>query len=397
MMNINEILKLDERALRDAGRYPKKRELFSTIARHRGRHFVGIAGPRGVGKTVLLKQLRATTERSVYISLDAVEPENLYELVEALYETYRFSLYLLDEIHYSKNFEQNLKKIFDFLDVRMIFTSSISISLFDSAHDLSRRVRLRKLCPFSFREYLYFRKDIELPRLTFGDIVEKKWRPEHLRQSYMFDSYLQGGIFPFALEEPEPLDLLGNIVKKIVRRDIPYASNLSLDELGDIERLLRFVGRSSVGGINPTSISRNIGTSRYKAEAYLGLLEKAFVLKIVMPRGVNVMKEPKVLMSVPFRLLYQEYEDAIGGLREDFFAEVMTMLDLDFRYLKSTRGAKTPDFIVEIEGSEIIMEIGGKGKGRSQFKGSDREKALILTHDIRSDGIRRPLFLLGFT
>ena len=74
-------------------------------------------------------------------------------------------------------------------------------------------------------------------------------------------------------------------------------------------------------------------------------------------------------MSIPFRLLNQDCEDAIGGFREDFFAEVMTMLDLDFHYLKSTRRAKTPDFIVEIEGSEIIMEIGGKGKGRSRFKG----------------------------
>jgi hypothetical protein len=74
----------------------------------------------------------------------------------------------------------------------------------------------------------------------------------------------------------------------------------------------------------------------------------------------------------------------------------MTMCGLEFSYLKSTRGTKTPDFLVEIEGSEMIMEVGGKGKGRRQFKGIDMEKALILSHDASTDGIRRPLFLLGY-
>ena len=101
-------------------------------------------------------------------------------------------------------------------------------------------------------------------------------------------------------------------------------------------------------------------------------------------------------MFLPLRLLYRDHESAVGGLREDFFAEVMTMQGLDIRYLKSTRGAKTPDFLVELDQDKIIIEIGGKGKGRSRFKGMDIKKAMILSHDDRVDGIRRPLFLLGY-
>jgi hypothetical protein len=38
------------------------------------------------------------------------------------------------------------------------------------------------------------------------------------------------------------------------------------------------------------------------------------------PKGTNVLKEPKVLMFLPFRLLYSELQQCLGAIREDFFA-----------------------------------------------------------------------------
>jgi len=69
---------------------------------------------------------------------------------------------------------------------------------------------------------------------------------------------------------------------------------------------------------------------------------------------------------------------------------------LNFYYLKTKRGSKTPDFLVRFEDENIIIEIGGKGKGREQFKGVNLKKALILTHSNKIEGIKRPLFLLGY-
>jgi hypothetical protein len=45
-----------------------------------------------------------------------------------------------------------------------------------------------------------------------------------------------------------------------------------------------------------------------------------------------------------------------------------------FHYLKTKRGAKTPDYLVEHEKDRFVIEIGGKGKGREQFKGIKIEK-----------------------
>jgi len=86
------------------------------------------------------------------------------------------------------------------------------LSLFESAHDLSRRVLLRLLYPFSFREYLSFINNVEIPPINISDILDDRWTAEHMRFNYLLDSYLQGGLFPLALEEPDPLLLLLNSI-----------------------------------------------------------------------------------------------------------------------------------------------------------------------------------------
>ena len=72
------------------------------------------------------------------------------------------------------------------------------------------------------------------------------------------------------------------------------------------------------------------------------------------------------------------------------------MKGYQFHYLKTKRGAKTPDFLVKYGNEEIVIEIGGKGKGKQQFKGINVEKKIIFSHsaELRSD--QRPLSLFGF-
>ena len=394
-MNLNQFLELDKLAREDGKQYPKKRELHNQIISEKGKHFIGIVGPRGVGKTVLLKQIAIETKNSFYLSADTLEENNLFEIVKILIERYKVKLLLLDEVHFQKEYEQKLKKIFDFLNIKLIFTSSVSLSIFESSYDLSRRVKLLYLYPFSFREYLFFKEDVSLPALTLDKIIKKQWPSEYLRYEYLFEDYLKGGLLPFSLEEADIYSILKNILEKTIRKDIPSVAGLQVDELNDIEKTLKFIGKSPVDGINFTSVSKNVGITKYKAEQYVHLLEKAFVLNPVFPEGMNVLKEPKILMYLPFRLLYKSYNEAIGAIREDFFAEILRMKGWAFSYLKTKRGAKTPDFLIKTEGESIILEVGGKGKGRQQFKGIKGNKKMILTDSAETDGIKRPLFLMG--
>jgi len=395
-MNMQHLLELDHLARQEGKKYRRRRLLYQTLQKSQGKHFTGIIGPRGAGKTILLKQLLGEQKDSFYISVDTINSVDLFEIAKHLQQTLKIKLLLLDEIHFQKDYDAQLKKIYDTLGVKVIFTSSVALAIAQSAYDLSRRVQLLKLPLFSLREYIYFKHDHLLPVLSLEDIIEQNWTSDHLRHGYLFDEYLQGSILPFALDEPDPLPLLANILKKIISRDIPQIMPLLVDELPRIEKMLQFIGRSTVDGINYSSIARNVDITKYKAESYLKILTQALVTHVIFPRGTGVMREPKVLLCPPYRLLYNEYEYVIGGLREDFFAEMLTAASIEFHYLKSTRGSKTPDFLVRDKYGNIVLEVGGRGKGRSRFKGIKVDRKIILSHGDKIDSIRRPLFLLGY-
>ena len=392
-MNINQLLELDRLAKEDGRKYDKKRLLYNDIAADSGAHFIGIVGPRGAGKTIILKQLALANEKSFYVSLDAMEGD-LFDLVRALHETMQIKVFLLDEVHVYPRFEAYIKKIYDVFNIKIIFTSSTALGMYESGYDLSRRVLLKALYPFSLREYARFKYGQEFESITLNDVVENNIPANVLRAGEHFPSYIQGGLMPFALQEPQPLALLNNILKTIIHKDIPHIAKLVTDEMDKIERLIRFIGLSGIDGINYSSAAQNVHITKYKAEQYIALLERAFVLHRVLPTGTNVMKEPKVVMALPYRLLYKPFDEALGGLREDFFVGAFKALGKEVYYLKSTRGRKTPDYFVrDLEG--IVFEVGGKGKGRSQFKGVDSKKKIIFADGYEITDIKRPLFLAG--
>jgi len=396
-LQFDKLLELNELSKKEAGKFILKRFLFPELLNDTGRHFIGIVGPRGTGKTVLLRQLLLENENSFYISLDSVEIPDLFEITSRLSTDFKIRHLLIDEAHFYRDFNKAIKKIYDFLpEIRVLFTSSVALAMFETSQDLGRRVLLRHLYPFSFGEYLLFKTGTVFPRLSLEQIASGDAPSECLLQAHRFDEYLRGGLMPFALQEPEPLALLENVLHTVIDRDIPRAGKVTVHELPLIEKCVAFAGKSAVEGINYSTMAANVGITRYKAESYARLLEDAFIFQTVFPAGTNVLREPKILMCLPYRLLYRGYDDALGGLREDFFAETMRMRNIKFQYLKSVRGAKTPDFSIQMQDENVVFEIGGKRKGVGQFKGVEAMKKIVLSHGGESRGFRRPLHLIGF-
>jgi len=396
-MQINPILELNQRAKQLGRQHRHGRALFAVLQASKGRHFRGVVGPRGAGKTILLQQLANGLADACYISADVLDREvDLFELVRHLSEHYRFKTFLIDEIHYLSNPTGALKQMYDFLDIEVVFTSSVAIGMHETAHDLARRVRLHHLDYFSYREYLDFAHGRPLPALTLEALLAGDILPEHLRASDQFGDYLRGGLLPFALEEPDPLPLLKNTIETIILRDIPRFLRLHVDELDVLRRVVAFIGRSEVDGINYSSLSANLGITKYKAEQYIGALERAFVVQRLFPAGTNVLREPKVLLVPPIRALHRPLQEVAGGLREDFFCLAMRQAGIPMHYLKGTRGQKTPDFLIDLKGQKLVLEIGGKGKGRSQFKGIEADQKLVLAENAVLGNGRLPLHLAGF-
>ena len=91
-MDIAEILELNERAKEDGKNFPRTRQLFGRIQSEVGRHFIGIVGPRGVGKTVMLKQLALAQPNSFYLSADAAPGADIFQTARILSEQYKVSI-----------------------------------------------------------------------------------------------------------------------------------------------------------------------------------------------------------------------------------------------------------------------------------------------------------------
>ena len=391
-----ELLELSARAKEEGKTYQKRRFMYPEIKQHLPqRIFLALVGPRGAGKTILLKQILSEVDASFYLSLDTQKPENgIFSFAKEAAEQ-GIKLLLLDEVHAYQGFEMEIKKIFDFLDINIVFTSSSSISLHESSYDLSRRVRLINVPPFSFREFLFFEKGGMVAPLSFEGLLDESTAREYygkvMHSEALFEQYLQFKNYPFATGKTDLAPVFRTMLETIINKDIVLAGRATAQEAMEIRKLISFIGNSPVENMSYTTIAKNIGITRYKTEKYTELLEKAFVLKCIMPKGSNVMKEPKILLALPYRLLYKNYRDCTGAIREDFFTDSMKYLGFEFNYLKSQRGKKTPDYAL----NNTVIEVGGTSKNPTQFKGFPSKKNIILTHPGKIDALHRPLFMAG--
>jgi hypothetical protein len=221
--------------------------------------------------------------------------------------------------------------------------------------------------------------------------------PVELKYGHLFKPYLQGRLYPFTLEEHDFEESFKNILNKIIKMDLPQIGKLSIQDIFIVEKILAHIGRSSAEGINYSSLSKNIGISKYMAEQFVGLLSSAFLLQVIYPKGANVIREPKILMSLPYRQLFKNYDEVVGAIREDFTVEILRAQGImEISYLKSNRGEKTPDFLItDATGDEIVIEVGGRGKGRSQFKGIEIDKKYVVVDSLNWKENQIPLFMLG--
>ena len=376
-----------------------KRFLFNDIVKNDAK-FSGIYGSRGVGKTTLMLQIAKTldyqTDEILYISCDhpILTDISLFELTQEFYK-YGGKCILIDEVHEAKNFEQELKSIYDFLDIKVIFSGSSAIKLTNAS--FTRRYAMYHLPILSFKEYLELSLGVELQNFLLEDIlqnhttiatdiIEKLHKEKVLKY---FEEYIKIGAYPFYFENKQSYSqMLLDTISTILHTDLGSIYNLSGEKIVILKKLLTSICVSNPLELSIESLAKKVGTSKVTLYKYIEYLHKAELLRHVVYEGKrfkSLQKPDKLYLSNTTLFDILCLEPKIGTLRESFFASQLS-------FNSSIYYVDQGDFLVD---ERYTFEIGGKNKSFKQIK--DVKESFVVADEIEIGFQNRlPLWIFGF-
>lgn len=360
---------------------------------------VGVVGARGVGKTTFLIQyLKALAEplsQKLYLSADSINISSLYSVAEQFVKE-DGKVLIIDEIHKYPNFELELKKIHDFLDLKLIFSGSSALSIDNAKADLSRRAIVHSFEGLSFREFLELKLSIKLPTYPLEELLDS-----HIDIAYSllsefnltlnFSEYLQNGYYPFYFADTKNYPVrLNQTINSVIESDIPAIFPIEYASIINLKKLVKLVGESMpfVPNMQELLAKTQMGENYRGLYRFLDYLDRAKILYLMhsKARGDQAFVKPDkiYLNNTNLHHAYSKtYE--IGTIRETFFASQL-------RVLHDIKVAKKGDFVVD---DHYTFEIGGKSKKQRQIKGI--ENSFVISDDIEIGTANRiPLWLFGF-
>ena len=373
-----------------------ERELLSRL--NLKNKLIGIVGAKGAGKTTLLlqfmKKQKLSMDEMLYISVD----HPLMSSVTILEVAKDFSalggkLLILDEIHIQTDFANDLKTIWDFLDINVIFSGSSAMHL--EGADLSRRALKYRLPTLSFREFLEFETTQNFKKYSIEEILSNHTSLATeilsvIKPLKYFKEYIRYGCYPFYLEDKQNFKLkLLDAINKTIDVDLVNIYSIDAKKLRNIKKILAMLCQSAPYKPNMRTLSESVELNTKTLYSYLNALQAGCIIRMVdmYGRGESIIKKPeKIYLDNPniFDALCSGAN--IGTLRESFV--VSTLENSGHNIATSKKG----DFIID---NNYTVEVGGKNKGFKQIK--DIKNSFIVADDIEVGfGNKIPLWLFGF-
>ncbi|WP_457744993.1 AAA family ATPase [Sulfurimonas sp.] len=360
---------------------------------------VGILGARGVGKTTFLiqylKELELPFSKKLYMSADIITIPSLYEVAEA-FSKEEGEVLIIDEIHKYKNFEIELKKIYDLLELKVIFSGSCALKLDNAKADLSRRAIVYDVEGMSFREFVELSKGINLPKFTLEEILEDHQDIayellEKFNVTLLFDEYIKQGYYPFYFEDKEDyLIKLNETINTVIEVDIPSVFPIEYDSINNLKKLVRLICESHPYTPNLKELLAKMNMhDNYKGlYRFLEYLHRAKVFHIIRAKtkGDAIFTKPQKIYLNNTNLHFA-YCNAfnVGTSREVFFASMLKVK----HFLEIP---KKGDFLID---ETYTFEVGGKKKSYKQIQ--NIENSFVVADDIEiGSGNKIPLWLFGF-
>ncbi len=355
---------------------------------------IGLIGPRGVGKTTLVLQYikqKLNPSETLYVSAEDFYfvDHRITELVDTFVK-YGGKYLFIDEIHKYKDWEKELKLIYDYhKELKVVFTGSSVLDIKKGASDLSRRAVIYYMKGLSFREYLQLFHNISAKTYSLEEILQHKVEITDLKRPLpLFADYLKRGYYPFALEEDFEIRLR-QIINHTLENDIPMYANMNVATGRKLKQLLAIISKNAPFKPNMTKIAEMLSASRNIISDYCLYIEEAGMIAQLRDNtdGIRGLGKVNKIYIDNTNLLYNLGYDTvnIGNVRETFFLNQMSVKHNVF-------ASPLVDFLID----DKTFEVGGKNKGQKQIK--DVENGYIVKDDIENGFLNIiPLWQLGLT
>jgi len=383
-----------------------KRYLFDKIDWESG--CIGILGARGTGKTTLmlqyLKSVYDGSTNALYISVDnpRFQQSPLHEFAAEFHKQGGEYLFL-DEVHKYPEWSKHIKAIIDTRpDLKVIFSGSSLLQMSKQDADLSRRATVYHLDGLSFREYLALAHGINVPVITYDELIANhvsiagELHSKIGKTLRYFQEYLQIGYYPFSLQDKPSFQMrLSNTINEVLETDMGFVCDIKYAKMHQLKKLLYMLATTPPYELKKTKLSSDTGIDRVTLNEYLIYLRKAGLVNLVKPAGEGnkpIRKSEKLLLNNTNIQYAIANKVDIGTAREVFFVNQMTnYFRMQDNFLSVTvEHATSGDYMVD----GTTFEIGGKKKGFDQIK--DVPDSYVVSDDIEiGHGNRIPLWLFG--
>ncbi len=360
-----------------------KRDIFEKVAKHLEKKEISvIIGPRQVGKTVLLKQLKEylILEKKIdpsliyYFNLDIYSDRDVFksqtDFIEFIKQrSKKNKIYVfVDEAQKVENAGVFFKGVYDSdLNAKMVLTGSSTLEIRSKIYEsLTGRKRVFYLLPFSFLEILKAKDEILFNVLDNGQKLIKRDK-EKLIALYK-DYCLWGGYPQVVLADSlsEKKEYLQEIFSSYLEKDI--IGFLKVKNEDNFIKLVKVLA-SQIGSLTDVAeLSNAVNTDRYTIDRYLEILEKTFVIKKITPFFANskkeIVKAPKIyfldigLRNFSLKLLDNNFDDLSdrgSAFENSIFKELFLRElqgDFNVKFWRNKQGSEI-DFILE-KGKKLI-------------------------------------------
>jgi len=246
----------------------------------KNKDIIFITGLRRVGKSTILRQLifKLLNEQDVppknilYLSLDAYlfKDYSIHELVREFRRIHKIGLnekvYLFfDEVGYKKDFNQELKNLYDLENVKIFASSSSASLLKDKKAFLTGRTRTIEIEPLDFQEFLIFR----------GYSVKKS--ESYLLKKY-FEEYMEyGGIPEYVLTKD--VNYITNLVDNIIYKDIIALHGIKNKEL--VKELFKLLCERIGKQISYNKLANILDISKDSVKSYISYFIECYLFHLV--------------------------------------------------------------------------------------------------------------------